>query len=341
MHCSSASPRSAKRIGGAQFNDCGNNHFDNDEYEEALSHYGSALAILPEYGWAFCNRGALRLATGDTAAAIADYTRAIEIDSHDAAARNGRAFSRLRRHCDQSSAPAAGGAEPPPELEAALRDVGEALALESTAAAHCTKGAILQQLALAKGPDEVSAVPADGEWARLVDAAIAEQRRAMELEPSAQEPREYLKALLRLRGIDESVPDAADSYRPAPQPAAAAATAGSGSHGRYPEGWLHEKGGLKDGERNWIKGGRRNWKVRWFSFDGSTIRWFESKGGKELGNLAVGPQCAVEIDEENRNKFCVRSERRDLWCKADDESQAVEWCVCLCLRGFELLWPRL
>ena len=207
--------------------------------------------------------------------------------------------------------------------------MGEALALESTAAAHCTKGAILQQLALAKGPDEASAVPADGEWARLVDAAIAEQRRAMELEPSAQEPREYLKALLRLRGIEESVPDAADSYRPAPQPAAAAATASTGSpdDGRYPEGWLHKKGGLKDGERNWIKGGRRNWKVRWFSFDGSTIRWFESKGGKELGNLAVGPQCAVEIDEENRNKFCVRSERRDLHCKADDESQAVEWCV--------------
>ena len=62
--------------------------------------------------------------------------------------------------------PGAGVCPMAPGRRQPLCRASEALALEGTAAAHCTKGAILQQLALAKGPDEASAVPADSERRR-------------------------------------------------------------------------------------------------------------------------------------------------------------------------------
>lgn len=48
-----------------QFNDCANNHFDNGNYADALHCYGRALDIIPHYSWAFCNRAAVQLATGN------------------------------------------------------------------------------------------------------------------------------------------------------------------------------------------------------------------------------------------------------------------------------------
>ena len=89
--------------------------------------------------------------------------------------------------------------------------------------------------------------------------------------------------------------------------------------------WLHKKGGLKDGERNWMKGGRRNWKVRWFVLHTEKISWMESPGGKELGSLAVDTFDRVDMDPDNRNLFCLRSKTRDLWLKADDEGTTGAW----------------
>lgn len=294
-----------------QFNDCANNHYDNGNYPEALRFYAYALNILPEYSWAHCNRAAVHLAMDDVAAAVADYTAAIAIDSSDSALYNGRAFAALRTNCGEGQA-----GPDVATLKGALADVEQALALEEeNGPAHCTKGAILKQLALAttNGVTDKAAAAAVGgevaaEWTRLIDRAIGAQRRAISLEPEAQAPRSYLRDLLAMAGIDEQVTDAADwasSTRsiavpksPAKSPAATAGTGGGATGGEFPEGWLHKKGGLKDGERNWIKGGRRNWKVRWFAFDGEVIRWYDSKGGTELGGLTLTVFDRVESDPE-------------------------------------------
>jgi tetratricopeptide (TPR) repeat protein len=253
-------------------------------------------------------------------AALADYSEAIKIDPNDSALFNGRAFAALRTAssdgCDRQT------------LEGALKDVNQALALdENNGAAYCTKGEILKQMALAASSGDTAGAAAEGgsettvERKRLIDEAIVAQRCAIRLEPEAQEPRDYLRELLAMAGIDEEVADAdeqadwASSTRsiPAPKPeasgaaaaAAAPAAADGGCEVQYPEGWLHKKGGLKDGERNWIKGGKRNWKVRWVSFDGVLIRWYDGKGGKELGSVELGPFDRVEVDADE----CVISAR--------------------------------
>jgi tetratricopeptide (TPR) repeat protein len=48
-----------------QFNDCANNHFDNGNYDNALSCYTRALGIMPNYSWALCNRATVHLARDD------------------------------------------------------------------------------------------------------------------------------------------------------------------------------------------------------------------------------------------------------------------------------------
>ena len=295
-----------------QFNDCANNHYDNGNYPEALRFYAYALAILPEYSWAHCNRAAVHLAMDNVAAAMADYTAAIAIDPNDSALFNGRAFAALRTNCGEGQA-----GPDVATLEGALADVEQALGLEeANGPAHCTKGAILKQLALATtdGAADKAAAAAAGpeavaEWTRLIDRAIGAQRRAISLEPEAQEPRDYLSELLTMAEIDEQVPDAADwamstrSVAVPKSPAREKTDAAPGPSGfttgsEFPEGWLHKKGGLKDGERNWIKGGRRNWKVRWFAFDGAVVRWYDAKGGKELGGMTLTAFDRVESDPD-------------------------------------------
>jgi tetratricopeptide (TPR) repeat protein len=86
----------AERVAEA-FNDSGNNHYDNGDFDDALTAYGRALQILPAYAWAYCNRAAVFLATDDIAAAIEDYTTAIGYDAADSALYNGRAFALLQR----------------------------------------------------------------------------------------------------------------------------------------------------------------------------------------------------------------------------------------------------
>ena len=51
--------------------------------------------------------------------------------------------------------------------------------------------------------------------------------------------------------------------------------------------------------------------------------------GKALGALELDAQCRVDVDPDNPNKFCVRSEARDLWMKADDEGTTTEWVSAL------------
>jgi|EP01043_Picozoa_sp_COSAG02_P011819 tetratricopeptide (TPR) repeat protein len=233
--------------------------------------------------------------------ACADYTSAIEFDPTDTALFNGRAFARLRAASSQDVAAAQ------TTLQRALNDVDRALALDDcNGPAHCTRGAILKQIALtvANGATDKAAAAVAGdesekEWTELIDEAIAAQRAAVRLEPDAQEPRDYLKELLAMLGIEEEVADVQDrsdwansvSSIPAPQ-------CDKTGQPRSKEGWLHKKGGLKDGERNWVKGGKRNWKARWVALDGKSIRWYDVKGGKELGNIQMTVFDRVELDAE-------------------------------------------
>lgn len=233
-------------------------------------------------------------------AAYADYTAAIEIDPNDTAVFNGRAFAGLRAAAVKD----AGTAQA--TLQRALEDVDKALTLDDrNGPAHCTRGAILKQLALGvangatdKAAAAVAGAESEKEWTRLIEGAIAAQRAAIRLEPEAQEPRDYLRELLAMLGINEEVADVEfksvwESARrsvPAPQ---------SDETGqRRKEGWLHKKGGLKDGERNWIKGGKRNWKARWVAVEERCIRWYDVKGGKELGNVQLTVFAQVEIDAD-------------------------------------------
>ena len=190
------------------------------------------------------------------------------------------------------------------------QDATTALSLEeANGAAHCTKGAILNAIA----ESELQGTDA---WHQHTRDATLHLRRAIELEPEAQEPRDLLQSVLKMTGSAELVEPARG--RKLSSVAKVEVTE------LVPEGWVHKKGGLKDGERNWMKGGRRNWKLRWFAFDGAVIRWSEKKGAKVLGELVLDESCTVEVDLDNPRKFCVRSPQRDLWLRADDDS-APQW----------------
>jgi tetratricopeptide (TPR) repeat protein len=54
------------------------------EYDNAIADYTRAIEIDPNDAWAYCNRGGAYDEKGDYDKAIADYTQAIEIDPKDA-----------------------------------------------------------------------------------------------------------------------------------------------------------------------------------------------------------------------------------------------------------------
>jgi tetratricopeptide (TPR) repeat protein len=58
----------------------GRAHFFQKEYEAALGQYHQALHIAPYLGEAYCGRGCVYQAMGDSARALADFERAIECD---------------------------------------------------------------------------------------------------------------------------------------------------------------------------------------------------------------------------------------------------------------------
>lgn len=259
----------------SEANDQGNDLFDDGNFAEAVTAYTKAIELCPNYSWAYCNRAAVFLALNQAAKAIADYSEAIAIDPNDSALYNGRGYA-LAMVEDS-------------DLSDALKDADKAIELDGeNGAAHCTKGFVLSKLA--------GKLPADSpDRARLLDEGVLHCNQAIKLEPDADEPREYLQ---KLRGMQGGSGGASGDTEPAPEPAAAGSgTAADGAAGG-PEGWLHKKGGLKDGERNWMKGGRRNWKLRWFMFDGKAVKWFENKGAKELGSLELDPQCRVDVDPD-------------------------------------------
>jgi lipoprotein NlpI len=98
------------------------------------------------------SRQQVHLALGKTAEAVTDYSMALEIDPADSALYNGRGFALTQTD--------------PPDLQAALINVDQAIQLEETnGAAHCTRGYIGKKLA-------EQHTPHSPEWERLVDDAI-------------------------------------------------------------------------------------------------------------------------------------------------------------------------
>jgi len=69
-----------------RFLKAGRAHFFQKEFEQALGQYNQAIQIAPYLGEAFCGRGCVYLAMGDTDRALGDFDRAIECDPRQVAA---------------------------------------------------------------------------------------------------------------------------------------------------------------------------------------------------------------------------------------------------------------
>lgn len=71
--------------------------------EGAIADFTKAIEINPRYAEAYYNRGVARFRRGDADGAIADYTRAIEIDPRLAQAYYGRGDARFHKHDDDGA----------------------------------------------------------------------------------------------------------------------------------------------------------------------------------------------------------------------------------------------
>jgi len=76
--------------GGEAFLNRGNVYSNKGEYDRAIQHYTRAIALDPDYAEAFYNRGIALHEMGEYDRAIEDYTRAIALDPDDAPAYNNR-----------------------------------------------------------------------------------------------------------------------------------------------------------------------------------------------------------------------------------------------------------
>lgn len=139
--------------------------------EEALRHYDSAIALMPELARAHFNRGTILLDRGDAQQALAAFTKAVQYkpDSAGAHFNMGAAHARLDRH------------------ELALPAYRRALELRPDfAEAHMALGAALEEL----GQDE---------------EAITSYRHALVIKPDYTEAHDKLAHLLvRLDRFDEA-----------------------------------------------------------------------------------------------------------------------------------------
>jgi tetratricopeptide (TPR) repeat protein len=71
----------------------GNGHFDKGEFEAAVADYTKAIELKSDYAEAYYNRGNAYDNKGDKDRAIADYNRAIEIKSDFAEAYSHRGYA--------------------------------------------------------------------------------------------------------------------------------------------------------------------------------------------------------------------------------------------------------
>ena len=75
----------------------------NGDFDGAIADYTRAIEIDPTYAAAYSNRGNAKQAKGDLDGAIADCNRAIELDPKDPMARKYRGVAKKRRDCGLQS----------------------------------------------------------------------------------------------------------------------------------------------------------------------------------------------------------------------------------------------
>ena len=68
---------------------------ENEDYRGAIADYTKAIEINPNYPYAYYNRGYSKGRLGDLRGSITDYTKAIEVDPIDAKAYNNRGVAKL------------------------------------------------------------------------------------------------------------------------------------------------------------------------------------------------------------------------------------------------------
>src|SRR6185295_20042896 len=78
-HVIQTSNQASDRIAGA-YNNRGNAYRDQGNFDMAVSDYGQAIRLKPDYANAFNNRGLAYRAQSDYGRAIADFNEAIRLD---------------------------------------------------------------------------------------------------------------------------------------------------------------------------------------------------------------------------------------------------------------------
>ena len=103
----------------------GNVYHDKGEYDRAIADYTKALEINPRDAVAYNNRGIAYRAKGDNESAIADYSKAIEMNPRDAVAYNNRGIAyRAQSDNDRAIADHAKAIAIDPELVSAYNNRG-------------------------------------------------------------------------------------------------------------------------------------------------------------------------------------------------------------------------
>ena len=68
--------------------------FEKGDFKGAIADYTKAIEINPQYSEAYINRGIAKSDLGDTQGAIADYNKAIDINPQYAVAYNNRGYAK-------------------------------------------------------------------------------------------------------------------------------------------------------------------------------------------------------------------------------------------------------
>ena len=76
------------------FYNSGVEKYEKDDYQGAIADWSKAIEINPKYAYAYSNRGSAKDELGDYQGAIADYTKALEINPQDASAYLNRGIAR-------------------------------------------------------------------------------------------------------------------------------------------------------------------------------------------------------------------------------------------------------
>jgi tetratricopeptide (TPR) repeat protein len=74
----------------------GNNYSSLKQYDLAIADYSKVISLLPDFDYAYANRGMEKCRKGDCRSALADYDKALSINPENDWARYGRGVARFR-----------------------------------------------------------------------------------------------------------------------------------------------------------------------------------------------------------------------------------------------------